>query len=118
MYEFFARRRDRSVIRLQAAVSAARVDGALVITTMVLPYEDPAAPVAAFDAVASRLSPREGEVLAMILAGRRTKEIAFDLDVSPKTVSTHRFRLLKKLNLTSNRDLFQYAVTHRLLDWS
>jgi PAS domain S-box-containing protein len=121
MYEFSARRRDRSVVRLQASVSASRVDGEFVITTMVLPCEDSAAsrPASGLDdTAASRLSPREREVLGMILAGKRTKEIAFDLDVSPKTVSTHRFRLLQKLNLTSNRDLFQYAVTHRLLDWS
>lgn len=68
-------------------------------------------------AVLERLSPREREVLARILAGKGTKEIAVDLGMSDKTVATHRGRLLKKLNLNSSRDLFLFAVQHRLVDW-
>ena len=64
-----------------------------------------------------RLSRRELEVLSRILAGKGTKEIAVDLGMSDKTVATHRGRLLKKLNLHSNRDLFLFAVQHRLVDW-
>ncbi|HEX6100085.1 MAG TPA: LuxR C-terminal-related transcriptional regulator [Thermoanaerobaculia bacterium] len=123
-YVFAARRRDDSVIRLRASVSAARMEGAVVIATMVLPDEGPAtaavvAPIASLAAdTHGRLSPRETEVMEMILAGKRMKEIAHALDVSPKTVSTHRTRLMQKLGLTSIRDLFQYALTHHLIDWS
>ena len=42
-----------------------------------------------------RLSPREREVMTMILTGRRLKEIAAKLDISVKTVTTHRSRLLQ-----------------------
>lgn len=121
-YVFAARRRDDSVIRLQASVSAARMEGTIVIATMVLPAERQAAaasaPAAGRPIARRRLSPRETEIMEMILAGRPIKEIALVLNVSPKTVSTHRTRLLEKLHLTSNRDLFQYAVAHHLIDWS
>jgi GAF domain-containing protein len=62
------------------------------------------------------LSPREREILEGMLAGKRLKEIAFELDVSDKTVATHRFRLLRKLELRDNRELFLYAIRHRLID--
>ena len=64
------------------------------------------------------LSVRELEVLARILAGEETKEIAVELNVSDKTVATYRARVMKKLNLHSNHDLFVYAVRHRLVDWT
>lgn len=123
-YQFTARRRDTSLIRLQASVTATRVEGAVVIATMVLPCgrqeTAPAgSPIVAIPPMArGRLSPRETEVMEMILAGKRMKEIAAILDLSAKTVSTHRTRLMQKLNLGSNRDLFQYAITHKLIDWS
>ena len=76
--------------------------------------DEPAAPP---PAVVKRLSKREMEVLSRILDGKGTKEIAMELDVSGKTVATHRGRMLKKLNLRSSRDLFVYAVRYRLVDW-
>lgn len=62
-----------------------------------------------------RLSPRESEVLSMILAGRRLKEIAATLDISVKTVTTHRSRLLKKLGLDDNLGLFRYGVRNGMI---
>ena len=121
-YQFTARRRDTSPLRLQASVTATRIDGSVLIATMVLPcerQEPPAsAAIAVPEAARGRLSPRETEVMEMILAGKAMKEIALALDVSPKTVSTHRNRLMHKLHLATNRDLFQYAVTQKLIDWS
>lgn len=121
-YQFTARRRDTTLMRLQASVTATRLEGAVWIATMVLPCDrqetSASAPTAVPDPARGRLSPRETEVMEMILAGKAMKEIALALDVSPKTVSTHRARLMQKLNLTSTRDLFRYAVTHKLLDWS
>lgn len=61
------------------------------------------------------LSRREHEVLSKILDGKRIKEIAFELDLSEKTVSTHRARILGKLELRDNRDLFIYAVRNGLV---
>lgn len=62
-----------------------------------------------------RLSPRENEVMTMILTGRRLKEIAADLDISVKTVTTHRSRLLKKLGIEDNLGLYRYGVRNGLI---
>jgi DNA-binding NarL/FixJ family response regulator len=62
-----------------------------------------------------RLSPREKEVMTMILTGRRLKEIAATLDISVKTVTTHRSRLLKKLGVEDNLGLFRYGVRNGLI---
>lgn len=62
-----------------------------------------------------RLSPRESEVLNMILAGQRLKEIAARLDISVKTVTTHRSRLLRKLGLEDNLGLYRYGIRQGMI---
>lgn len=62
-----------------------------------------------------RLSPREREVMNMILSGKRLKEIAAMLDISVKTVTTHRSRLLRKLGLEDNLGLYRYGVRNGLI---
>jgi two-component system, NarL family, invasion response regulator UvrY len=61
-----------------------------------------------------RLSDREYEVLCLMSAGKATKEIAAQLNVSPKTVSTYRARLLEKLELKTTADLIRFAVEQGL----
>ncbi len=56
------------------------------------------------------LSPREREVLKLIASGLSGKAIARELGISPKTVETHRVRLMAKLNLHSVAELVRYAV--------
>ncbi len=73
------------------------------------------------DAAAGRpsheaLSDREFQVLRMIAAGRSVKEIADELALSVKTVSTYRARILEKMNLKTNADLIHYAIQNRLLE--
>lgn len=62
-----------------------------------------------------RLSPRESEILNMILAGQRLKEIAATLNISVKTVTTHRSRLLRKLGLEDNLGLYRYGIRNGLI---
>ena len=62
-----------------------------------------------------RLSPREREVMGMILTGRRLKEIGATLDISVKTVTTHRSRLLRKLGIEDNLGLYRYGVRNGLI---
>jgi DNA-binding CsgD family transcriptional regulator len=62
-----------------------------------------------------RLSPREREVMNMILSGRRLKEIAATLDISVKTVTTHRSRLLRKLGVEDNLGLYRYGIRNGLI---
>jgi DNA-binding NarL/FixJ family response regulator len=56
------------------------------------------------------LSPREREVLKLIASGLSSKAIARELDISPKTVETHRSRLMTKLDLHSVAELVRYAL--------
>lgn len=62
------------------------------------------------------LSAREIQVMCLIGSGRTVSEIARDLSVSVKTVSTHRARILQKLNLRNNADLIRYTTQNRLVD--
>lgn len=63
----------------------------------------------------TRLSPRELEVFQMILGGRRLKEIAARLEISVKTVTTHRSRLMRKLNVEDNLGLYRYGIRNGLI---
>lgn len=58
------------------------------------------------------LSDREVAVLQALTSGKRIKQIANDLELSPKTVSTYRARLLLKLGLEHDADLVKYAIAH------
>jgi two-component system, NarL family, invasion response regulator UvrY len=57
-----------------------------------------------------RLSRREREVMTMMLEGQRLKEIAVKLDISVKTVTTHRSRLMRKLHVDDNLGLYRYGI--------
>jgi DNA-binding NarL/FixJ family response regulator len=61
------------------------------------------------------LSDREFEVLRRLGAGHTVKEVASELGLSPKTVSTYRARLMEKLAVSSNADLVKYASQHGLI---
>jgi DNA-binding NarL/FixJ family response regulator len=63
------------------------------------------------------LSNREYDVLCLLGSGRTVKEIAGRLELSPKTVSTYRARVLEKMKLASNADLVRYAAQHGLIRW-
>jgi DNA-binding NarL/FixJ family response regulator len=58
----------------------------------------------------SALSSREREVLQLITEGKNTKEIAFTLDISPKTIETHRRQIMQKLKITNIAELTRYAI--------
>ncbi|MBF8150162.1 response regulator transcription factor [Winogradskyella sp. F6397] len=61
-----------------------------------------------------KLSTREIEVLKLLSIGRKNKEIAQELDINEKTVSTYKARLFKKLNVTNIVDLIHQAKHHNL----
>jgi two-component system, NarL family, invasion response regulator UvrY len=63
-----------------------------------------------------RLSPRESQILRMMVAGEALTAIGSHLVINVKTVSTYRRRILEKLGVSSNAELVQYAVRHRLVD--
>jgi len=61
------------------------------------------------------LTARELQVLTMIGEGRPLGEIADRLHLSPKTISTHKMRLMQKLAIDNNVDLVRYAIRHGLI---
>jgi DNA-binding NarL/FixJ family response regulator len=61
------------------------------------------------------LSHREFQVMRLLAAGRTVTEIADELSLSIKTISTYRCRVLEKMNLRTNADLTRYAIEHQLI---
>jgi two-component system invasion response regulator UvrY len=62
------------------------------------------------------LSDREYQVMCLLTSGKTLTEIAADLSLSIKTVSTYRTRILDKLNLKSTADIIRYALEHGLVE--
>jgi two-component system invasion response regulator UvrY len=60
------------------------------------------------------LSDREFQIMRLIAAGKKLTEIAAELYLSIKTVSTYRKRLLEKMNMRSNSELTQYVHNNKL----
>ena len=61
------------------------------------------------------LTDREFQILCLIAAGKPPRDIAAELNVSVKTIGTHRARLLAKMGLRNNAEIVQYAIEHQLL---
>lgn len=85
-------------------------------------YIDPVlAEQLAFDAIIPEqraphalLSVREFEVFGLLVAGKRVNDIAAQLNISNKTVSTHKLNLMVKMKMGSTADLIHYSVQHNL----
>jgi DNA-binding NarL/FixJ family response regulator len=60
-------------------------------------------------------SEREKQLLTLIAAGQRNKEIAAHLKISPKSVEAYRSRLMKKLNCPSTAELVRYAIREKIV---
>lgn len=61
------------------------------------------------------LSNREFEIFRLLANGKSLSQIAKQLSLALSTVSTHRSRILEKMNLSSNADLARYAVAHQII---
>ena len=57
-----------------------------------------------------QLTPRQREILQLIAEGKNTKDIASDLDVSVKTIESHRLQLMERLNIHDIPGLVRYAI--------
>ncbi len=62
-----------------------------------------------------KLSDREYRIMCMIASGKKQMEIADELALSIKTVSTYRARLLKKMNMKTNSEITRYAIENKLV---
>jgi DNA-binding NarL/FixJ family response regulator len=63
-----------------------------------------------------KLSDREFQIMCMLARGKSVKEIAAELSISDKTVSTFRSRILEKMGMTKNADLTLYAIRNELIE--
>jgi len=61
------------------------------------------------------LSPREREVLQLVAEGHSMVDVASMLQITPRTVAFHKYRLMKRLHLASNSDLVQFAVRSKMI---
>jgi DNA-binding NarL/FixJ family response regulator len=61
------------------------------------------------------LSPREREVLQLLAEGKSMKEVAAVLEISPRTVEFHKYRVMELLGVKTNAELVQYAIKHGLI---
>ena len=62
------------------------------------------------------LSDREYQVMCLIASGKTVTDIARELSLSEKTISTYRSRILEKMNLKNNAELTHYAIKNQLVD--
>jgi DNA-binding NarL/FixJ family response regulator len=61
------------------------------------------------------LSPREREVLQLLAEGKSMKEVAAVLDISPRTVEFHKYKIMEVLGIKTNAELIQYAIRQGLI---
>jgi DNA-binding NarL/FixJ family response regulator len=64
----------------------------------------------------TQLSNREYEVFRALVDGKSVSDIAAALNLSVKTISTHKSRILEKMELSSQAGLVRYAIRHNLID--
>ena len=64
----------------------------------------------------SILTPRERQIIQLIAEGHTNKQIANLLNLSLKTVETHRAAVMRKLNLSSSAELVRYAIRNKFLE--
>ena len=103
---------------LQAIRTIARggtyIDAAITADALVAPARAMAA--GSGRTVTPRLSPRETETLRLVARGYSNKEIAAQLDVSVKTIETHKGNAMHKLGMVNRIDIVRYAMLQGWLD--
>lgn len=61
------------------------------------------------------LTRRQREVVQLLAEGRSMKEVAAILNIAPRTVAFHKYRLMEQLHVKTNAELIQYAVKHHIV---
>ena len=63
-------------------------------------------------AASAKLTTRQREVLQLLAEGHSMKKVATILDLSPRTIAFHKYRIMEELSLKTNADLVQFAIKH------
>ncbi len=62
------------------------------------------------------LTERQQEVLALLVKGNTMREVAAILKITQRTVAFHKYRIMEKLEISSNAELIRYAIKHRIAE--
>ena len=62
-----------------------------------------------------RLTPRQREILQLTAEGRSMKEVASILNIAPRTVAFHKYRIMEQLHVKNTAELIQYAIKHHIV---
>jgi two-component system, NarL family, nitrate/nitrite response regulator NarL len=107
--------KDTPVAQFVNAVRSA-MDGHLVLPHRLSPNQERTQQHEGVTLLASQLTPRERDVLALLVRGANGKLAAAQLGISPNTVRTHVQSILTKLQVHSRLEAATFAVRHRLVD--
>ncbi|MBX3587218.1 MAG: response regulator [Ramlibacter sp.] len=102
--------KDAPPFELEQAVRSVMASGSYFSPVIAQRLLQPSEPTAA-----DELTERQVEILKLIAQGRASKEIAFELGLSPKTVDVHRSRIMERLHLSDVASLTRYAVRKGLI---
>ena len=103
-------RKDAPEFELEAALRSVMATGKYFGSGVAQRLLEPSEPSAA-----DQLTERQVEVLTLLARGKSSKEVAFDLGLSPKTVDVHRTRIMERLDLHDIASLTLYAVRKGLV---
>jgi DNA-binding NarL/FixJ family response regulator len=108
--------KESAPAQLEQAIRKIAAGGAYISAEVAEQLALGAMPGSAGSAAHESLSDREFEVFRLLVAGEAPSEIAAKLNLSVKTVSTHKANLMQKMGLANQTDLVRYALKHGLLD--
>jgi DNA-binding NarL/FixJ family response regulator len=109
-------RKDAAAVELGLALAAVRGGGTYLSASVSKQVIDHYVTGADDTAQQTPLTPRQREVLILISEGESTKEIAHRLQVSVKTIESHRLQLMERLGINDVAGLVRYAVRSGLVD--
>jgi DNA-binding NarL/FixJ family response regulator len=108
--------KDSASTQLVSAIRKVAAGGALISAEVAEQLALSAMPHAAEGLPHTSLSDREYQVFRLLVSGQSVSDIAEGLNLSVKTVSTHKARLMEKMGLANQTELIHYAIKHRLVD--
>jgi DNA-binding NarL/FixJ family response regulator len=62
-----------------------------------------------------RITPRQSQILQLLVEGKSMKQVASEIDVKPGTVAFHKYRMMETLNIKTNAELLGYALKHQMI---
>lgn len=102
--------KDAPASELEEAIHSVMTTGRYLNTALVRRLQQPQAPAAS-----EQLTARQIEILRLIAQGKASKEIAYELGLSPKTVDVHRARIMERLAINDIASLTRYAIRQGLV---